>query len=271
MSRTAVRALRASAAVLAALALAACAQPAAPAAPSSPAAEPAPTTAPTASATPEPSASAELWRAFESQDGAVRFAVPEGWSVDDRSAMGEASEMYDRGPGWLNELVVLDGDGAQMLWYREAYGTDFADCRPIYETPIKAPVDPYSPEARAVIEQSGGSAGPSFVLGELAEASTWSNDAAPGAWSTTMGMTTTIDPSHETCLDQTGVLWLGNRIAEVSVTADGAGAAGEPDTTIDFGSEQLARDWFAGEEAALLVDVLSSFEFTGAPVLEEAP
>ncbi len=277
MSRTAVRALRASAAVLAALALAACAQPAAPAAPSSPAAEPAPTGAPTASATPAPSASADVWRAFESQDGAVRLSLPPGWTVEDRSAVEPESEMYNTGPGWLNDLVVRDGEGDAMLVYQEYYGNDSFVCAEPPAADVAVPVEPFAPTLRAELDAAGAQHGyPPVevqVRSGLQEDIAWDGerDVPTGQWRASLGMFALV-PSGEHCEWDGWVpeIWAGNRIVIVEAVADRLqddGAAGQ----IMFGSEQAARDWLESEEVATLIDVLESLELTGAPVLEEAP
>ncbi|UOW01986.1 hypothetical protein [Agrococcus sp. SCSIO52902] len=275
MSRTAVRALRASAAVLAALALAACAQPAAPAAPSSPAAEPAPTGAPTASATPAPSASAELWRAFESQDGAVRLSLPPGWTVEDRSAVEPESEMYNTGPGWLNDLVVRDGEGDAMLVYQEHYGNDSFVCAVPPTPDIALPVDPYASSLRTEIDgeraQHGLPAAAVQVRSGLQEEVAWDGerDVPTGEWSASLGMMMRTIIDGEDC-GWAPEIWAGNRIVMVEAVADRLRDDGTGDRIL-FGSEQAARDWLESEEVATLIDVLESLELTGAPVLEEAP
>ncbi len=257
-------------AVLGVLALASCAQPGEPTvAPDGP--PPTATATATPTATAEPSASVstapEVGRAFESQDGAVRFALPEGWSVDDRSAMGDASEMYNRGPGWLNDLVVLDEQGDQMLWYREDYGIDFVDCTPEPTDAVEIEVEPFVPEVAARLEQAGGRA---VVLAEVAPASEWGT-AAPDAWAVAMGLAVRAGTAEEGCSDISSVVWTGSRIVHVDAVTDSPAAADLPDTTIQFDDEQSARAWLDGAEADTIVGVLESLELSDTPILDAAP
>lgn len=258
-------AARASIAVLAALALVSCAQPGAEPTvapdgpPPSASASASPTAAPSASAS-----SAAVARLFEAQDGAVRFELPAGWSVDDRSAMGEASEMYDRGPGWLNDLVVLDEDGDQMLWYREEYGNDFVDCRLVRAGALEVEIEPFSTELAAGGAQS-------VILAEVAEASEWDARAQPGAWSVAMGVVARSAGAEGGCSDLTPVMWTGSRVVMIDVVGDADDESGMPDVTIDFPDEQSARAWLESAEHDAIVDVLASLELTDAPVLDAAP
>lgn len=271
----------AAAALLLALVLTGCAQPATVPTASPRAQDPdasAPPTPiasaadPSASAAPEPDAEPDVGATWATQDGAMRLRLPEGWRVDDRSAMGEASEMHDRGPGWLNDVMLLDDGGDQMLWYREAYGNDFIGCREVQADSLEIDIEPYSPALVDELERQGASAPEALILAETAEAATWEPDAAPGTWSVAMGVVARLPAAPgEGCSDLTEMLWLGNRIAEIDVVGDAAGADGEPDPTIDFADERGARAWLEGDEAAMLVEVLSSIELTGAPVLDAAP
>lgn len=276
MPRPTARALRASAVLVAALVLASCAQPAtAPTATPPTTATPAPTTqAPTASAPePTPSTTAEPHTsgAFEAQDGAVRVSLPAGWSVDDRSAMGEASEMYNRGPGWLNDLIVLDEDGDQMLWYREYYGIDFIDCREVQADAARTEIALFSQETLDERAAAGEPAGASFVLAEVAESSRWDGMAGPGTWSVAMRVVTTTDETSDGCSDLTTELWSGTRMVWVDVVSDAATETGEPDTTVEFADEPSARAWLQSGEAEAIVSVLESLELRAAPVLDAAP
>ncbi|SFS03897.1 hypothetical protein SAMN04487783_0800 [Agrococcus baldri] len=274
MTRTPALALRASVAVLTAFALAACtpaapAQPEAPAAPSAAAS----TAAPTAGPAPTETGSAEA-PAFESQDGAVRFTLPEGWSVDDRSAMGEASEMQNRGPGWLNDLVVLDAEGEQMLWYREYYGSDFAHCY-VLPADVAEPVDPLVPELRERLDAEAAARGHEpleFQLRSgLQESIEWNGetDVPTGEWTASLALTAHVWTDGEDC-GWTEEVWVGDRTATVGAVGDRPGPD-SPASPIVFGSEQAARDWLAGDEAAVLLETLESIEFTGAPMLDAAP
>lgn len=276
MPRTTALALRASAVLGAALLLASCAQPgAAPTAAPPTTATPAPTTqAPTASApepTPSTTAEPDTAGAFEAQDGAVRFVLPEGWSIDDRSAMGEASEMYDRGPGWLNDLIVLDEDGDQMLWYRERYGNDTTDCREVMSDAVRTDIQLFSDETLDERAAAGDPVGASLVLAEAAESTRWDAMAQQGAWSVSMQVMTTLDETLEGCSDLTDVLWTGERAVWVDVVGDAATETGEPDTTLDFADEPSARAWLQSAEAAAITGVLESMRLTAAPVLDAAP
>ncbi len=269
---TSTTATRASVAVLAALALASCAQPGAEPTvapdgpPPSASASPTPTAAPSAS----PSTAADA-RRFEAQDGAVRIELPEGWSVDDRSVMGEASEMYNRGPGWLNELVVLDENGDQMLWYREHYGNDVVDCGELWEGFEQIEIAPFSPAQVAARAAQGNPIGPTYVVAEVAEASRFDGTAAPGAWSVAMRVLTTLPEAQEGCNGLTDVLWTGSRAVMIDAVGDAEGEQGMPDTTIDFTDEQSARAWLDSDEHDAIVDVLASLEITDAPMLDAAP
>lgn len=262
------------AALALALPLAGCTQSAA--VPSTAPSTPQPTASVTSEPGIEPSASATApapaGAAWQTRDGAMRLQLPEGWSVDDRSAMGEASEMVNRGPGWLNDVMVLDAQGDRMLWYREHYGTDFVDCREVQAHSLEIGIEPFSPELVDELERQGAPVPQLLILAETAEASTWAADATPGAWAVAMGVSAQMPTSPgDGCSALTDVLYLGNRVAELDVVADDVDAAGEADTTIGFADEQAARAWLEGDEAALLVEVLSSIELTGAPMLDEAP
>lgn len=271
MSRTSALALRASVAALTALALAACtpAAPAATEAPSTPSATPsAPSAAPTAMPAPTETATETETetetadgQVFESQDGAVRFTLPEGWSVDDRSAMGGASEMYDRGPGWLNELLVLDADGDQMLWYRETYGNDFVDCYPS-SADIAIPASPLT---------SGGDEFEFQIRSGLQADIEWDGeqDVPTGAWLVTLDLMVRQSWDGEDC-GWAEELPGQHRVVMVGAVGDEPDEDGQP-SQIVFGSEQAARDWLEGDEAATLVEVLSSLELTDAPMLDAAP
>jgi hypothetical protein len=250
------------------LALASCAQPdtestVAPDGPP-PTASATATTAPTAAAQPSatPSTAPDVGRAFESQDGAVRFALPEGWSVDDRSAMGEATEMYDRGPGWLNELVILDAQGDQMVWYREHYGNDYVVCGELWEGYEQTELAPLPP---------GQGTGPTFIVDEVAEATRFGGTAAPGAWSVAMRVLTTLPDGQDGCTGLTDVLWTGSRAVWIDAVGDSEDQPGVPDTTIDFADERSARAGLEGAEHDAIVDVLTSLELTDAPILDRAP
>lgn len=262
MTRTPALALRASVAVLTALALAAC-TPAAPAeteAPGTPSAEPAPST-PVATAEPAPTESEATGpQMFASQDGAVRIALPEGWSVDDRSAMGPVSEMYNTGPRWLNDLVLLDSTGAQMVWYRETYGDDHVVCAD-REWELEVPIEPHGPGMSDVTPA------PVVIVGQAGLATDFRWDAEPGAGGAAMGLQVQLSGD---CAGYDESIWLGDRVAHVDVVADAPGAE-QPETSIAFPDEQAAHDWLQGEEAAQLIEVLSSIEFTGAPLLDQAP
>ena len=256
-------AVRASVAVLAALALAACAQPGAEptVAPDSPPPGASATATPTASPSPTPiAADGEASRVFEAQDGAVRFTLPEGWSVDDRSAMHEASEMYDNGPGWLNELVVLDEDGDRMLWYREDYGHDVVACDfepPEYERIEIAPL-------------ASADSGTTYVQAQVAEAHALDARSDPGAWSVAMEVVTML-PEEDGCFPFTDALWTGSRVAYIDVVGDAEREDGIPDPTIDFSDEQSARAWLGSAEHDAIIGVLQSLELTDAPLLDAAP
>lgn len=262
---TSTAAARASVAVLAALALSSCAQPAAEPTvapdgpPPSASASPAPTAAPSAS----PSAAADA-RRFQAQDGAVRFELPEGWTVDDRSAMGEASELYNRGPGWLNDLIVLDEDGDQMLWYREDYGNDFIDCRLVRPDAIEIEIEPFSTELTAAGAEA-------LILAEVAEASEWDARRGPGEWSVAMAVVARSSDAEEGCSDLTPVIWSDSRVMMIDAVGDAADEQGMPDTTIDFPDEQSARAWLESDEHDAIVEVLASLEITDAPMLDAAP
>ena len=248
MTRSPAFALRASVAVLTALALAAC-SPAAPTETGAPAASSASPAPSTATPTPEPTSSAAdpVAHAFESQDGAVRFLLPEGWSVDDRSAMGEASEMYNHEPGWLNDLVLLDETGAQMLWYREYYGDDSFVCADReWQLEVLAPV---------------------VIVGSAGPATDFRADGTPGAGAARMRLQS-VRTGECPGFDES--IWLGNRVASVDAVSDEPGPE-MPEPVIEFADEQAASAWLQGEEAAELIDVLSSMELTGAPMLDEAP
>lgn len=254
-------ALRASVAVLTALALAAC-SPAAPTetgAAVAPSASPAPSTG---APTPEPTSSAAdpIAHAFESQDGAVRFLLPEGWSVDDRSAMGEASEMYNHEPGWLNDLVLLDETGAQMLWYREYYGDDSVVCAD-REWQLEVPIEPYGPAL------AGEELAPVVIVGSAGPATDFRADGTPGAGAARMRLQS-VRTGECPGFDES--IWLGDRVASVDAVSDEPGPE-MPEPVIEFADEQAASAWLQGEEAAELIDVLSSMELTGAPMLDEAP
>lgn len=263
MTRTPTLALRASVACIAALALVAC-TPAAPAeteAPATPSSPPAPsTTAPTAQ--PTPSETGADAQAFESQDGAVRFTLPEGWSVDDRSAMGPVSEMYDRGPGWLNDLVLLDETGAQMLWYREHYGNDFIDCYPS-AADIAIPATPRT---------SGGDAFEFQIRSGLQPLTEWDGeqDVPTGEWVVSLDLMVRQPPIDGDDCGWADELPAATRMVMMGAVGDQPGEQGEP-SQIVFDSEQGARDWLEGAEAATLIEVLSSVELTDAPMLDEAP
>ncbi|GEK81132.1 hypothetical protein [Agrococcus baldri] len=261
--------LRASVAAALALALAAC-SPSAPAqteAPANPSASaPVTSTAPPASDPTAQDPGADE-RVFVSQDGAVRFTLPDGWTVDDRSAMGEASEMYDRGPGWLNELVLLDDGGAEMVWYRERYGDDAVVCDD-REWPLEVPIEPYGPELLERFQAEGWDAGRVLIVGEADLATRFEHGAAPEAGAVQMGLQTRFERGGCAGVDES--LSLGSRIAQVDVVADAPGAQ-TPDTTLGFPDAESARAWLDGEEAATLVELLSSIEFTGAPLLDAAP
>lgn len=271
MSHPAHLALRACITVLAALVLAGCAQPAA--APETAAPTAAPTAATeTAAPTSAPvSEAAAAEGVFESQDGAVRFELPEGWSVDDRSAMGEASQMYDRGPGWLNDVVVVDEDGDRMVWYREHYGNDTVDCREVQTGALEIAIEPFSPELRDRLQQEPAGSGTALILGEVGEASTWDAAAQAGTWSVAMGVVTQLPGAVEGCSDLTDAVWTGTRVAMIDVVADAETATGEPDTTIDFADEQSARAWMASAEADAVIGLLESMRLTDAPLLDTAP
>lgn len=270
MSTTA--AVRACVAVLAALALASCAQPGAgpTVAPDGPRPSATATEPPADTGTPSPSSTASA-RIFEAQDGAVRFELPQEWSVDDRSAMGEASEMYDRAAGWLNELVVLDEDGDQMLWHREDYGNDFVDCREVSADAERTEIAPFSDALVAARAAEGNPIGPTFVLAELGEASQFDASGEPGEWSVSMGVVTTLPEAQEGCSELTDVLWSGSRVVQIDVVGDAQDASGVPDTTIDFPDEQSARAWLESAEHDAIVGLLASLELTEAPVLDAAP
>lgn len=269
---TTAAAFRASAAVLAALALGSCAQPAAEptVAPDGPPPSATATQPPAETTAPSPSSTAGA-RVFEAQDGAVRFALPEGWSVDDRSGMHEASEMYDRGPSWLNELVVLDEGGDRMLWYREDYGNDVVDCREVSADAERTEIAPFSDALVAARAAEGNPIGPTFVLAELGEAAQLDPAGEPGAWSVVMGVVTTLPGAQEGCSDLTDVLWSGSRVVLLDVVGDAELEAGVPDPTIDFPDEQSARAWLESDEHDEIVDVLESLELTDAPLLDAAP
>ncbi|MET4098427.1 hypothetical protein ABIB37_000664 [Agrococcus sp. UYP10] len=267
-------AVRASVAVLAALTLASCAQPGTEptVAPDGPPPSASATAAPTASASPTPSAAAgAASRVFEAQDGAVRFSLPEGWSVDDRSAMHEASEMYDNGPSWLNELVVLDEDGDRMLWYRERPGNDSVDCREVSADAERTEITPFSEELVAARAAEGEPIGPTFALAELGEAAQFDAAGEPGEWSVVMGVVTTLPVTQDGCSDLTDVLWSGSRVVLLDVVGDAEREDGIPDPTIDFPDEQSARAWLGSAEHDAIIGVLQSLELTDAPLLDAAP
>lgn len=274
MPTTTALALRASVAAAIALALTACSSTAAtePEAPTTPSTSvPAPSSVPPAT---DPAPSEPDAQLFESQDGAVRFTLPEGWSVDDRSAMGEASEMYNRGPGWLNELVLLDDDGDQMLWYREDYGNDSVDC---YTLPadIAVAADPLSPELRAEDEANAAAIGQEptefQIRSGLERGVEWDGqqDVATGEWFASLDLMQHNVSADEDC-GWAEELGAGGRMAMIGAVGDHAtdGGARSP---IVFDSEQAARDWFESDEVATLIEVLSSVEFTGTPILDTAP
>ncbi|ROR65943.1 hypothetical protein [Agrococcus jenensis] len=271
-------AVRASVAVLAALALASCAQPGAEptVAPDGPPPSASASAAPTASASPTASATASpgitvATHDFEAQDGAVRFSLPEGWSVDDRSAMHEGSEMYDNGPSWLNELVVLDEDGDRMLWYREDYGNDFLECREVSADAERTEITPFSEELAAARAAEGDPIGPTFALAELGEAAQFDAAGEPGEWSVVMGVVTTLPVAQDGCSDLTDVLWSGSRVVLLDVVGDAEREDGIPDPTIDFPDEQSARAWLESAEHDAIIGVLQSLELTDAPLLDAAP
>ncbi len=265
------RSTRLSIGIALVLALSACATPGS--APSSAPSEPAPSApaspAPAADA-PSPTPATPAAPSFESQDGAVRFALPDGWTVEDRSALGEASEMYGRGPGWLNDLVVLDEHGDRMLWYREDYGDDSVDCGGVREWPLEIPVDPYAPDLVSRLEAEGASPRPVLIIGDAGEASRWSAEASAGAGAAQLGLRARFAPQDAQCDNLDESIPVGERVVRVDVVADSTATA-QPDTLLAFSDADAARAWLDSAEAATLVDVLSSIELTGAPVLDHAP
>ncbi|MEE3703927.1 hypothetical protein V2H43_10995, partial [Pasteurella multocida] len=186
-------------------------------------------------------------------------------------AMGEASQMYDRGPGWLNHLIVLDEDGDQMLWYRERYGTDFEDCRSFEPGSTRIEIAPFSQAMLDERAAQGNPIGATLVLVQVAEATTWDGTAQPGAWSVSMSVMRTLDDPQEGCSDLTEVLWTGSRVVFADVVGDAPAETGEPDITVDFADEPSARAWLQSAEAAAITGVLESMQLTAAPVLDEAP
>lgn len=265
------------------LALTACAPPAAEpttaptTTPTTAPTAPASTTPPDASATEsaEPSGSGEpAGQVFETQDGAMRVTLPEGWSVDDRSAMGEPSEMYDRGPGWLNDVVLLDEDGDQMLWYREQYGNDFVDCT-VVPADVAQPVDPFAPALRERLDAEAAAEGrpaPELqIRSGLQEVTEWdgAQDVPTGEWTASLDLTSHLWHEGEDC-GWAEEVWTGSRIVMVGAVGDQPGADG-PGSQISFGSQQAALDWFAGAEVAQLLEVLESLEITDAPLLDREP
>ncbi|WP_405218480.1 hypothetical protein [Agrococcus sp. Ld7] len=269
--RTASHALAASLVVLGSLSLAGCGQPVAPAAPSTPATSPPAQPEPTASLTPEPTAAADGWHAFETQDGAMRMRLPDGWSVEDRSAM-EASEMYNTGPRWLNDLIVLDQDGNAMLSYEEAYGDDSSVCAEWQPADIEVAVDPYSPSMRDAAQDAG--MPPEVqVRSDIQQLLDWDGerDVPTGDWAVSLDMLAAVPSSAECEWDGwEAEVWAGSRLAMVRAIADEPADDGTGRQIVIRG-EQEARAWFASDEAATLVDVLSTVQFTGAPLLDTAP
>lgn len=268
---TSTAAARASVAVLVALALASCAQPGAgpTVAPDGPPPSASASATPTAAPSVTPSAAADA-RRFEAQDGAARFELPEGWTVDDRSAMGDASEMYDRGPGWLNDLVVLDADGDQMLWYREHYGTDTYDCDIEQPDVERTEIAPLAPELVAALEADGYDIGTTYVQVRVAEAAEFRGDAQPGDWAVRMEVIRVL-PEEDGCVPVVSEMATGSRVVLIDAVGDTEGEQGMPDTTIDFADEQSARAWLQSDEHAAILEVLASLELTDAPMLDAAP
>lgn len=265
MPRIAAATTRTTIAAVAALVLAGCAV-----------AEPSTGPGPDASgrASPSPSEGSADEGVFESQDGAVRMQLPEGWSVVDRSAMGEASEIYNSGPAWLNDLVVVDADGDQMLWYREAYGDDSFECV-VEEVDLSQSVDPFSPDLRGELDaqaEAEGRPSPEIEIRVdlMADADWDGQQSVPtGEWIVSLDLMQQIQVSGEECGWDESV-WAGNRVVRVSGVGDEPGSD-SPASPIVLGSEQAARDWLTSDEAGMLVEVLASIELTGAPLLDQAP
>lgn len=222
------------------------------------------------STTSEPSASTapdDLWT-FETRDGSMRMALPDGWTVDDRSVVSPGSEMYNAGPTWLGDVVVLDADGDQMLWYRETYGTDQAlPCGQPPAAALEQSADPMTAGLRADLEAQAAATGvavPDFqIRGEVAVF------GAPSRWVATLGLVAGL-PDGAQC-GWSGEIWAGSRLVEVDAVGDDPSSDGSPASPIAFGSEEAATAWLGGHEAATIAAVLASIELTGAPLLDYAP
>ncbi|WAC66764.1 hypothetical protein OVA14_03030 [Agrococcus sp. SL85] len=258
---------------VAALALSACAQPGGDA-PSSPAPS---TQAPTAEATAEPTGSptgpADGWQSFTTQDGAISLRVPAGWSVDDRSALGEASEMYNRGPGWLNELVILDAEGSQVLWYREHYGNDAVECPgdDLVEPLLSVPVAPYDEAGLAAMRDGIGREIELAVHGDVDPEIVQQGDqyVESGRGVVELALENQGDPA-DTC-GYGGPFPTGGGVGLLSAVADSAAEGGYPDTAIAFESEAAAEAWLDGEESATIVEVMASLQIAWGPRPTVAP
>lgn len=270
MPRTAVSAALVA---VAALALSACAQPGG-SAPSSPApASQAPTAEPTAEPTGSPTEHADGWQPFTTQDGAISLRIPAGWSVDDRSALGEASEMYNRGPNWLNELVILDAEGSQMLWYREHYGNDAVECPgdDLVPPTLSQPVAPYDEAGLAAMRETLGREIELAIHGDVQPEIVQQDDqyVESGRGVVALALESQGDPA-DTC-GYGGPFPTGDGIGQLSAVADAASEGGHPDTAIAFESEAAAEAWLEGEEAATIVEVMASLQIAWGPRPTVAP